>query len=78
MKSWMICLLALPGVERDTYRKRPALRVSSSDTTPIDVAVVLLKQQRARALSLQYTFYVSSRSISLSYRFEYRASVLSA
>jgi hypothetical protein len=78
MKSWMMSfcvpvIVKLPGVVRNTYRKRPTLRVSSSDTTPIDVAIVLLSYHCARALSLQYTFYTSSRSMSL--RVSYRASL---
>jgi hypothetical protein len=53
MSSCVTVIGKLPGVEHDTYR------VSLSDTTPIDVAIVLLSYQCARALSLQYTFYVS-------------------
>jgi hypothetical protein len=58
-------IVKLPGVERHTDRRRRAIRDSSGDMTPIDVAIVLLSYQNGRALSLQYTFHVSSRSMSL-------------
>jgi hypothetical protein len=52
MSSCLPVIVKLPGVEHDTYHKQPALRVSSSDTTSMDVAILLLSYQRARALSL--------------------------
>jgi hypothetical protein len=129
MSSCVPVIVKLPGVDLDTYRKRPALRVSSSDTIPIDVAIVpmctcfvasvhflcilaihvafvslIVSRQCALCLNrfstlfvyprdscrfriaplctlpqpLQYTFCVSSRFMSLSYRLSYRASVHSA
>jgi hypothetical protein len=65
----MIYPLAFPScsscpVSSNTDRKRPALHVSSSDTTQVIVAVVLLSYQCAPALSLQYTSYVSARCMS--------------
>jgi hypothetical protein len=40
VSSCALVIVKLSGVERDMYRKRRALRASSSDTTPIDVATV--------------------------------------
>jgi hypothetical protein len=79
MSSCAPVIVKLPGVDRNTFRKRPALRVSSSDTTQIDVAIVPV-----------YTCFVSSVhflcilaihvvfvSLRVSYRLSYRASVYS-
>jgi hypothetical protein len=42
MDDMSSCVPAIVKLTGDNYRKRSALRVSSSDTTPIGVAIVLL------------------------------------
>jgi hypothetical protein len=77
MSSGVPVMVKLSGVKCDTYRKRPALRLPSSDTTSIDVAIVPVSTCFVASVHFLciLAIHVAFVSLRVSYRLSYRVSV---